>query len=124
MRTLSKKSIETLKNNVEALAFMVQEVNSYDGSLEDLEINEFDDEFFSNYFSENPAEAARAVFFGDIQSWMDDYIRFNGYGNLESISEYEREKELKESADEIVQEYQRLVKEGNVDPQFLLDEYE
>jgi hypothetical protein len=45
----------------------------------------FDDDFFDTYFS-NPMEAARATFFGDIKSWGDDYIMFNGYGNLESTS--------------------------------------
>ena len=32
-------------------------------------------------------EAARAVYFGNIECWSDEYIRFNGYGNLESLSE-------------------------------------
>lgn len=29
------------------------------------------------------------LFFGEIQSWFDSYIKFNGYGNLESLSEYQ-----------------------------------
>ena len=49
---------------------------------------EFDDEFFSTYFTD-PMEAARATYFGKIQSWADPYIRFNAYGNLESMSENE-----------------------------------
>ena len=46
----------------------------------------FDDEFFDLYF-EDPYEAARAVYFGDIQNWNDEYIRFNAYENLESTNE-------------------------------------
>ena len=53
----------------------------------DNEIHSFDDEFFNTYFSD-PMEAARATFFGKIESWSDEYIRFNAYGNLESLNEY------------------------------------
>ncbi len=53
----------------------------------DNEIHSFDEEFFETYFSD-PMEAARATFFGKIESWSDDYIKFNAYGNLESMNEY------------------------------------
>ena len=53
----------------------------------------FDEDFFTTAFS-NPMDAARATFFGDIQSWSDEYIRFNGYGNLESVSEYDVDSEI------------------------------
>ena len=52
------------------------------------EIYSFDEEFFEINFSD-PMEAARATFFGKIESWMDEYIHFDAYGNLESLSEYE-----------------------------------
>ena len=52
------------------------------------EIYTFDEEFFETFFS-NPMEAARATFFGKINSWTDEYIKFNAYGNLESMSEYD-----------------------------------
>ena len=42
----------------------------------------FDDEFFMIF--ESPMEAARAVYFGNIQSWGDSWIRLNGLGNCES----------------------------------------
>lgn len=50
-------------------------------------------------------EVGRAVFFGNIWNWNDDYIRFDGYGNFESLSEYEWQKELKEHANEIIDQY-------------------
>lgn len=53
----------------------------------DDEIFDFDDEFFNMFFEGKPMEAARATQFGDV-NWSDDYIHFNGYGNLESISEH------------------------------------
>jgi len=49
------------------------------------EIFVFDEEFFETYFSGSPMAAARAASFGSI-NWSDDYIKFNGYGNLESFS--------------------------------------
>lgn len=39
--------------------------------------------FFNTYFS-NPYEAARATQFGKV-NWFDDYIKFDGYGNLKSV---------------------------------------
>lgn len=54
----------------------------------DDQIHSFDEEFFETYFS-NPMEAARATFFGEIDSWSDEYIKFNGYGNLKSMNEYQ-----------------------------------
>lgn len=54
----------------------------------DNEIHSFDEEFFETYFS-NPMDAARATFFGEIKYWTDEYIKFNAYGNLESMDEYD-----------------------------------
>ena len=53
----------------------------------DEELFSFDEEFFEMFFSNaNAIEVARAVFFGNIKNWCDEYIKFNGYGNLESMS--------------------------------------
>lgn len=51
----------------------------------------FDEEFFEIFFSNNPIEAVRAWHFGggDKNNWSDDYIKFNAYGNLETGSEYD-----------------------------------
>lgn len=53
----------------------------------DDQIFEFDEDFFNTYFEGRPMEAARATNFGEV-NWNDDYITFNGYGNLESVSKY------------------------------------
>lgn len=50
------------------------------------EIYDFDEEFFELFFEGRPMEIARAVHFGDIQNWNDNYIRFDGYGNLVSFN--------------------------------------
>ena len=46
--------------------------------------------FFKEMFGDKVDEAVRAVCYGDY-NYMDDYVRFNGYGNLDSCSEYEYE---------------------------------
>ncbi len=53
----------------------------------DEQIFTFDEEFFNTFFS-SPIDAVRACFFGNIESWNDEYIKFNGYGNLESLCTY------------------------------------
>lgn len=63
-------------------------LDSWNGFLGDDLMSEDWEEFFSIYFSD-PMEAARATFFGDIQSWNDEYIGFNAYGNLVSRSRSE-----------------------------------
>lgn len=98
----------------------------YNSYFERLKVYEFDDEFFNIHFN-NPMEAARATYFGNIQNWLDPYIRFNGYGNLESIDEDEYEMELKDNINEIVEKSLELYKDGNItlcgELEELFDEY-
>jgi len=62
--------------------------NTYCGESDpDNQIFDFDDDFFNIYFDGKPMEAARAASFGQV-NWSDDYIKFNGYGNLESIDKW------------------------------------
>ncbi|MGC6769517.1 hypothetical protein [Enterococcus sp. LJL51] len=51
----------------------------------ELDVYDFDESFYNERFT-SPYEAARATFFGRVH-WSDEYIRFNGYGNLESLTE-------------------------------------
>ena len=63
-------------------------------------LNSFDEDFFEMAFS-NPMEAARATFFGKIESWCDEYIKFNAYGNLESMTEDDALEEIDNYLEEI-----------------------
>lgn len=45
-----------------------------------------DEHFFNEAFT-NPLDCARAVQFGDWR-FHDDFVKFDGYGNLESIPDY------------------------------------
>ena len=60
-----------------------------------------DNEFWEIYFDDNPQEAARATYFGDIKNWNDPYIRFNAYGNLETTYKIDYEP----YEDEILEEW-------------------
>lgn len=111
MRLIVKKPSDLDANQ---LREMVNEVNSWDSSLENLEYYENDDDFFNTYFSNNVIEAVRAVSFGDY-NYSDDYVRLDAYGNLESASEYEYYSELENYADEIAERYLELVESGDID---------
>ena len=57
-----------------------------DGDRENFSVSEWqphDEDFYNIYFEGDPIGAVRAVLFGDVR-WNDDYVRFNGYGNLET----------------------------------------
>ena len=95
-----EKIREYLLNNEETLLDVVSELNSWNGCLENLEFWENDEEFFNTFF-DNPMEAIRATYYGDY-NYNDEYIKFNGYGNIDSYSEYERIEEIKDSIDDIV----------------------
>lgn len=68
--------------------------------LPDEQLFTFDEEFFNTFFS-SPLEAVQAAFFGNIESWNDEFIRFNGYGNLESLSEYQAAEHADDYTEEI-----------------------
>ena len=79
--------IEFLKDNLDntiTIEDLYNQLNNTDDIGDLNEWLEFDDEFFNTYFKDDPGRAARAVYFGKIQSWNDPYIRFNGYANLET----------------------------------------
>ena len=95
-----EKIREYLLNNEETLLDVVSELNSWNGCLENLEFWENDEEFFNTFF-DNPMEAIRATYYGDY-NYNDEYVKFNGYGNIDSYSEYERIEEIKDNIDDIV----------------------
>lgn len=95
---------------IDELREMVGEVNSWNRELDYLDYQENDEEFFNTYFYNKPDEAVRATYYGDY-NYMDDYVRFNAYGNLESCSELEYEKELENYKEEIIDAYYENINE-------------
>ena len=95
-----EKIREYLLNNEETLLDVVSELNSWNGCLENLDFFENDEDFFNTFF-DNPMEAIRATYYGDY-NYSDEYVKFNGYGNIDSYSEEEKNEEIKNNIDDIV----------------------
>ena len=104
---------------VETLQYMASEVNGWDGSLENLEYYEMD-QFNELMSGQDPEFIAHRIFFGNFNP-THDYFRFNGYGNIETISEWELERIIEDWVDDIVIAYKELSEEGAIDG-YLLDE--
>lgn len=101
-------------NETDKLISMVQEVNSWDGTLEHLNMWENGKEFFDLFYDGEPMEVARAIHFGEY-NFMDEYITINGSGNLVSYSDYELEELLEDYKEEIVERYNELVEDGSIE---------
>ena len=93
-----------LLNHVDEIQDIIIEINSIDSSLDFLEYFDNDEEFFNTFFYNNPTEAVRSAYYGDY-NYCDNYVRFNGYGNLESFNDYDLEKEYKEYIDDITKSF-------------------
>ena len=110
------KNYENIKNyllnHIDEIGGIVSEINSFDNSLDYLEYYENNEEFFNTFFYNNPMEAVRSEYYGDY-NYCDKYVKFDGYGNLKSVDDYELEKEYKYYIDEIVdallEHYQEMI---------------
>ena len=94
---------EYLLNNMEVTKEVVHYLNSWNSCLDYLEVCNMEDldECLEGY---EPSEIINMIFYGDgTFSPNCDYFRFNGYGNLESLDEYDLEVEYKLYLDEIVE---------------------
>ena len=89
-----------LLNHIDEIGGIISDINSIDGSLDYLEYYENNEEFFDTFFYNNPMEAVRSSFYGDY-NYCDEFVKFDGYGNLKSVDDYELEKEYKYYIDDI-----------------------
>lgn len=97
-----QKIIDYLLENTEELEDVVREINSWNGSLSNLEAFPNDEDFFDIFFGQDVMGAVRAVQYGDYNI-NDDYVGFDGYGNLVSFNYREYIDELKSEVEEIVE---------------------
>ena len=114
-----------LLNDLDTLKNAVRELNSWNACLDYLDVYNNDDEFFDMFFEGKPAELARAIYYGDF-NYNDEYIKFNGYGNLETFSKYDYEEMLEENIEEITEnliEYAEYISIGNEELDDLLSQY-
>ena len=100
-----------LLNHVDEIGDIIIEINSIDGSLDFLEYWNNDEEFFNTFFYNNPTEAVRSAYYGDY-NYCDNWVKFDGYGNLVSFNDYDLEKEYKDYIDDItkslIEHYQQI----------------
>ena len=100
-----------LLNHVDEIRDIIIEINSIDGSLDYLEYYENDEDFFNDFFYNNPSEAVRSSYYGDY-NYCDKYVKFDGCGNLKSVDDYGLEKEYKDYIDDItkslLEHYQQI----------------
>ena len=116
---------ELLLNDMDALRDAVSELNSWNNCLDYLIVYENDEEFFDMFFKGRPAEVARAIYYGDF-NYNDEYIKFNAYGKLKTLSEYDYEELLKENVEEVIDcliEYVEHISIDNEELDDLLSQY-
>ena len=111
---------ELLLNDMDTLKDVVRELDGWNGCLDYLNVYNNDEEFFDIFFANNPAEVARAIYYGDF-NYNDEYIKFNGYGNLETLSEYDYEELLKENVEEVIDCLIKYVEHISIDNEELDD---
>jgi hypothetical protein len=96
--------------------------------------NHYEDDYIYDDLEEmlegfNTMDAVRATYFGNF-NYSDDYYRFNGYGNVDSLTDTEIVREMSDNrdflewyieendlidwdeADEIIEEANKLIKKG------------
>ena len=91
----------------EILKEMAQEVASLKGGFEDLDTYGTIEELCEGLFYDNPAEAARAMHFGEISGWNNaDGYRLDAYGNIEEV--YDMGEEIDGQEEDIVDAWLEL----------------
>lgn len=113
MTRFEKAKNYLLIHDDDELVEVVQQINSFNGSLEFLQWFDNDEEFYNSFFLDNPMELARSIYYGNYE-YCHDYVRFNGYGNLETTDRYGLVKECKYYIDEIVTELLKVYEEIEV----------
>jgi hypothetical protein len=80
----AKEIIEAIENMSGNELVNLNNLYCQEFGYDDNEIFDNDEEFFNMFFEGKPMEVARATFYGDY-NFSHDFVKFNGYGNLESI---------------------------------------
>lgn len=92
--------LERLKDyNDSDLLDLCQDANSYDGSFDFVEAYDLEElcEITTDAY-----DIARAIVFGNVEG-IDDPVRYNAYGNLESVSKYALEDEARDNIEELAE---------------------
>lgn len=109
MNEVKKEELKNfLLDNVDILEMLVNELNSLNGSLDHLQFFDNDEETLAMLYATH-MDAVQATYYGDYR-YMDEFVRLDGYGNLESFDEGAKIRELQFYVDEVIEN--------------LIDEYE
>ena len=101
--------LENVKNELineldsQQLSQLMTVINNLNGYFEDqmwISMDCFDDYLFGL----TPLEVASRVAYGNFDPSHDDYFRFDIYGHLESATECDVERDILDSADEIIEQ--------------------
>ena len=92
-----------LLSDLSELKYIVTEINCWNGSLELLEVYENNEYFFEDIFYGRKYDLVEKIINGDYRL-EDDYVKFDCYGDIVSLNEWEWEEELRENIDEIIEE--------------------
>ena len=96
---MNKELKNYLLDNMEITREVVEELNNYNNCLCDLIVFDNDEEFFDVFF-DSRLDIVRAICYGNY-NYSDEYVNFDGYGNLVSYDEYEYEKLLTDNINDI-----------------------
>lgn len=75
---------------------LFREANSWDGSFDFCDTYDIDDLAVTM----EPVNLVAAIIYGDVTNNVDD-VRFNGYGNLETVTSWELYGECRDNIDEL-----------------------
>lgn len=82
-----EKLIDYLNNmDYEELLQLYRECNSYDGYFDFCDI--WDIEELCNCYNNDCYKLVISIIYGNVRNVID-YVRFDGYGNLESVDDYD-----------------------------------
>ena len=102
---------EILLDDEDLLWRVVNDINSWDGSLRDLDFYNLDKYELSCFYGEDLMQFADAILEGDFNS-SDDYFRIDEWNTIITYSEKEMNDALKDNIDDIVEklfeEYENL----------------
>lgn len=93
---------ERFKALPESEQVVIYNNHKYDHNPDEVIYN-FDEDTLNEIFS-NPYDAMRAAHFGKIESWNDDYFRFDGYANIVSMSTWDAEQWVQDSLSELFED--------------------
>lgn len=111
-----------MNKKAELLGELAREICYYSGGYEDL-VDVYDSlEELIEMSGKTGEEIARATFFGDIQSWCDDFFFIDAYGNFSSCCESTHESNILSQEEYIIKDFIETFKDNLEDFRDSLEE--